>query len=102
MSTVQLTHYPDPAPQFAGVRKELVHYTRADGVALSAKLYLPSGYQAERDGALPIVFWVYPAEFKNKELAGQVTIAEHTFSRPHRSSILFLLTQGYAVLLTWQ
>ena len=41
---------------------------------------------------------MYPEEFKDKEFAGQVTTAENTFSRPIRASILFLLTQGYAVL----
>ncbi len=96
--TVQLTFYPDPAPQFADVHKEIVQYQRADGVDLSARLYLPAGYDPTRDGTLPTVFWVYPEEFKNRELAGQVTKAENTFSRPHRTSVLFLLTQGYAVL----
>ena len=95
---VQLTFYPDPAPQFAGIHKEVVYYERADGVQLSARLYLPAGYDPARDGALPTIFWVYPEEFKNRELAGQVTKAENTFSRPFGTSILFLLTQGYAVL----
>jgi dipeptidyl aminopeptidase/acylaminoacyl peptidase len=94
----QLTHYGDPAPQFAGIQKELVTYDRADGVQLSARLYLPEGYDADRDGPLPILFWVYPEEFKDAKLAGQITQSHHSFSRPHYSSILFLLTQGYAVL----
>ena len=95
---VPLTTYPDRAPQFAGIYKEVVQYQRADGVQLSAKLYLPADYDAARDGALPTVFWIYPEEFKNRDLAGQVTTAEHTFSRPSGTSVLFLLTQGYAVL----
>jgi dipeptidyl aminopeptidase/acylaminoacyl peptidase len=95
---VMITDYGDRAPQFAGIHKELVQYQRADGVALSAKLYLPAGYDPQRDGPLPMMFWVYPAEFKNRELAGQVTTTENTFSRPSRASVLFLLTQGYAVL----
>jgi len=93
-----LTHYVDPAPEFAGIQKEVIRYQRADGVQLSAKLYLPSGYDPERDGRLPVIFWVYPAEFKNVELAGQVTKTENGFSRPYFTSILFLLTQGYAIL----
>lgn len=93
-----LTQYGDRAPQFVGVHKEIVHYHRADGVELSAKLYLPVGYEPTRDGALPMIFWVYPAEFKSRELAGQVTTTENTFSRPQRTSVLFLLSQGYAVL----
>lgn len=94
----QLTDYRDPAPEFAGVQKELVRYRRSDGVQLTANLYLPAGYDRDRDGALPTIFWVYPAEFKDRELAGQITTATNTFSRPHHSSVLFLLTQGYAVL----
>ncbi|UBF25544.1 prolyl oligopeptidase family serine peptidase [Kovacikia minuta CCNUW1] len=95
---VPITHYPDPAPQFAGIHKEIVQYRRSDGVQLSARLYLPANYDAKRDGPLPTIFWVYPAEFKDKELAGQVTIAGNTFSRPWGTSALFLLTQGYAIL----
>ncbi|MEO1376109.1 MAG: prolyl oligopeptidase family serine peptidase, partial [Cyanobacteria bacterium J06635_10] len=93
-----LTDYQDPAPQLAGIHKELVQYQRADGVQLSAKLYLPPNYNVERDGPLPTILWVYPEEFKDKEFAGQITTPENTFSRPTRASVLFLLTQGYAVL----
>ena len=82
-----LTDYQDPAPQLAGIHKELVQYQRADGVQLSAKLYLPPGYNIERDGVLPTILWVYPEEFKDKEFAGQLTPAENTFSRPIRASI---------------
>ncbi|MEO0933229.1 MAG: prolyl oligopeptidase family serine peptidase, partial [Cyanobacteria bacterium J06641_2] len=93
-----LTNYQDPAPELAGVHKELVQYQRADGVELSAKLYLPPNYDIKRDGPLPTILWVYPEEFKSKEFAGQITTPENTFSRPTRASVLFLLTQGYAVL----
>ncbi|MBW4471592.1 MAG: prolyl oligopeptidase family serine peptidase [Stenomitos rutilans HA7619-LM2] len=96
--SVPLTAYPDRAPQFAGIHKEVVRYQRADSVELSAKLYLPAGYDPQRDGTLPTLFWIYPEEFKSRDLAGQVTTAEHTFSRPGGTSVLFLLTQGYAVL----
>ncbi|MBW4668071.1 MAG: prolyl oligopeptidase family serine peptidase [Cyanomargarita calcarea GSE-NOS-MK-12-04C] len=95
---IPLTNYPDPAPEFAGLQKELVRYQRSDGVQLSATLYLPLGYDAKSDGALPMLFWVYPEEFKDPEFAGQVTKPENTFSRPSRDSVLFLLTQGYAIL----
>ncbi|MEO1431852.1 MAG: prolyl oligopeptidase family serine peptidase [Cyanobacteria bacterium J06633_8] len=93
-----LTDYQDPAPELAGIHKELVQYQRADGVQLSAKLYLPPNYNVETDGPLPTILWVYPEEFKDKKFAGQITTPENTFSRPTRASVLFLLTQGYAVL----
>ncbi|MGI0492960.1 alpha/beta hydrolase family protein [Alkalinema pantanalense CENA528] len=95
---IPLTRYPDPAPEFAGISEELVQYKRQDGVALSAKLYLPAGYNPDTDGPLPTIFWVYPEEYKDAKLAGQITTSTNRFSRPYRTSILFLLTQGYAVL----
>ncbi|MEC4818750.1 MAG: prolyl oligopeptidase family serine peptidase [Scytonema sp. PMC 1069.18] len=93
-----LTHYQDPAPQLAGSHIEVVKYQRADGVQLSAKLYLPPGYDVTRDGPLPMLFWVYPEEFKDKQFAGQINKPENTFNRPNRASVLFMLTQGYAIL----
>ncbi|SFS88465.1 alpha/beta hydrolase family protein [Brevundimonas viscosa] len=93
-----LTTFPDPAPQLAGVTRQLVTYTRADGVPLSGTLYLPAGYDKDRDGPLPLVMWAYPAEFTDAAVAGQVVDTANRFVRPGGSSHLFLLTQGYAVL----
>ncbi len=94
----QLTHFPDPAPQLAGVSRELITYTRDDGVELSGTLYLPAGYDKDRDGPLPLLMWAYPAEFTDAAVAGQVVDTENRFVRPGGSSHLFLLTQGYAIL----
>ena len=43
-------------PMIAEVSKEQLEYQRADGLPLSATLYLPPGYDKERDGPLPTVF----------------------------------------------
>ncbi len=93
-----LTQFQDPAPQLAGVSRQLITYTRADGVQLSGTLYLPAGYDKDRDGPLPLVMWAYPAEFTDAAVAGQVVDTANRFVRPGGSSHLFLLTQGYAVL----
>jgi dipeptidyl aminopeptidase/acylaminoacyl peptidase len=93
-----LTYFPDPAPQLAGVSRQLITYTRDDGVQLSGTLYLPAGYDKDRDGPLPLVMWAYPAEFTDAAVAGQVVDNANRFVRPGGSSHLFLLTQGYAVL----
>jgi len=93
-----LTHFPDPAPQMAGVTRQTISYARADGVQLSGELYLPAGYDKDRDGPLPLVMWAYPAEFTDAAVAGQVVDAANRFTRPGGISHLFLLTQGYAVL----
>lgn len=94
---VQLTRFPDPAPQFVGVEPQLITYKRADGVQLSAKLYLPAGYDRSR-GPLPFLFWAYPAEFKTAAAAAQVIGSPYRFVRPSAASHLFALTQGYGVL----
>jgi dipeptidyl aminopeptidase/acylaminoacyl peptidase len=94
----RLTTTEDPAPMLAGLQKDVLTYRRADGVELSATLYLPPGYRRGVDPPLPAILWAYPREFKSREAAGRVTTSEFTFSRPRGTSILFLLTQGYAVL----
>ena len=65
---------------------------------LSGTLYLPAGYDKDRDGPLPLLMWAYPAEFTDASVAGQVVDSDNRFVRPSGSSHLFLLTQGYAIL----
>lgn len=95
---VQVTRFPDPAPQLAGVTQKLVTYKRSDGVDLSGTLYLPAGYDEARDGPLPLLMWAYPTEFTDPTVAGQVVDTQNRFTRPGGTSHLFLLTQGYAIL----
>lgn len=93
-----LTDFKDWAPQFAEVTKQKLEYRRADGLPLTATLYLPPGHAPERDGPLPTVFWAYPSEYKSKGDAGQNKRSEYTFSRPSGSSVLMMLLAGYAVV----
>ena len=94
----QKTFFPDPTPGLAGISKELIHYERKDGVKLTGTLYLPAGYDAERDGSLPMVMWAYPDEFKSAAAAGQVTDSPHRFTRVGWWSPMLFLVHGYAVL----
>lgn len=94
---VALTDFPHPTPDLADVRKELITYERADGVQLTATLYLPPGYE-EGDGPLPVLMWAYPREYKDPTLAGQVTDSPHRFVRVSYWAALPMLTQGWAVL----
>jgi dipeptidyl aminopeptidase/acylaminoacyl peptidase len=45
-----LTSFTDPAPQMAGVTKQLISYTRADGVQLSGTLYVGLSSRVHRRG----------------------------------------------------
>jgi dipeptidyl aminopeptidase/acylaminoacyl peptidase len=90
-----LTDFPDPAPQLRGTTRQLVTYTRKDGVQLSATLYLPPGHKAgER---LPVVMWAYPREFTDPAAAGQVRGSPNAFTIVSGASHMLLLTQGYAI-----
>lgn len=93
----QITRFPHPTPQLVGLQKELIRYARADGVQLTATLYLPPGYKKE-DGPLPMVMWVYPQEFKSADAAGQVADSPYRFVRASWFSPVLWVTQGYAVL----
>ncbi len=94
----RLTDFPHPHPELEGMSKSLIRYRRADGVQLTATLYLPPGYDAARDGPLPTLLWAYPTEFKSKDAAGQVTDSPHRFARVGWWSPLVWLLRGYAVL----
>ena len=95
--TRAFTAFPNPYPQFAGVKKEIVTYPRADGVALTGTLYLPPGWTPER-GPLPTLLWAYPREFKSADAAGQVRDSPYRFVRVSAMGPLPFLLRGYAVL----
>jgi dipeptidyl aminopeptidase/acylaminoacyl peptidase len=91
-----ITAFKDPAPQLAGVTKQLIRYKRADGLDLSATLYLPPGYK--QGTPLPTIAWAYPREFTSAASAGQVRGSANRFTTITGASHLLLLTQGYAIL----
>ncbi|KIG17952.1 Dipeptidyl aminopeptidases/acylaminoacyl-peptidase [Enhygromyxa salina] len=93
-----LTKLPHPHPGLDGIHKQLLDYRRADGVPLSATLYLPPGYDPEAGERLPLVIWAYPVEYVDADTAGQVRAAPTRFTRLGGVSATMFLTQGYAVL----
>jgi dipeptidyl aminopeptidase/acylaminoacyl peptidase len=95
---VALTHFANPYAAFGGsFRKQVLHYKRADGVDLTANLYLPPNYK-KSDGPLPTLMEAYPVEFKDKANAGQVSGSPYTFTRLSWATPVYWVTQGYAVL----
>jgi dipeptidyl aminopeptidase/acylaminoacyl peptidase len=94
----QITQFSNPYPQLEGVTKEKIKYKRADGVDLTGDLYLPKGYNKERDGKLPVFIWAYPAEYNSAADAAQVRGSKHRFTLLNWGSPVYYVTQGYAVL----
>jgi dipeptidyl aminopeptidase/acylaminoacyl peptidase len=91
-----LTSFADPTPQIRGIKKEIVKYKRADGVDLSATLYLPEDHQPGQQ--LPLIVWAYPLEFNDPSTAGQISSSPWTFTRMSGITHLTLVTQGYAIM----
>jgi dipeptidyl aminopeptidase/acylaminoacyl peptidase len=96
-SAEQVTFFPNPYGTGPLPKKQVLHYKRADGVDLSANLYLPPGYKPS-DGPLPALMEAYPTEYKTKAAAGQVTGSPYQFAVLSWGSPVPFVTQGYAVL----
>lgn len=94
----QLTFNKNPYTSLQNITKQKIYYKRADGVQLSATLYLPAAYDAKRDGRLPMLMDAYPTEYKDDKAAGQVKESPHTFINIGWYSALFWVSRGYAVL----
>jgi dipeptidyl aminopeptidase/acylaminoacyl peptidase len=96
-SMKQVTNFPSP---YAGIKvptKQLLKYKRADGLELTATLWLPTGYDKSQ-GPLPTLMEAYPAEFKTRSAAGQVSGSPFRFPRIGWGSPVYLTQTGYAVL----
>lgn len=94
----QLTYWPDPHPALTGIVKRLVVTDRGDGVRLSGMLHLPPGYDAARDGRLPLVLWAYPDDYGSADTAGQIRDSSQRFTRLTASDPAWFVLSGYAVL----
>lgn len=99
IAPVQITHFPNPFASIEHVYKEVIKYKREDGVELTGTLYLPEGYDREaKTEKLPLLIWAYPAEYKDKNSAGQSTANPNEFTFPYYGSFVYWVTRGYAVL----
>ena len=94
----QITSFINPYPGLLGVKKEKVKYKRADGVDLTGDLYLPEGYNKEKDGALPVLIWAYPREFNSAADAAQIRGSKDRFTTISWASPIYYVTQGFAIL----
>lgn len=93
-----LTHFPHPHPSIKDLQKEVIRYKRDDGIDMTATLYLPPGYNKEKEGPLPCLMWAYPREFKSKDAAGQMRKSPFSFSSIGDTSPLLWLARRYAIL----
>lgn len=95
---LQITNFKNPFESIKDISKEVIKYKRKDGVDLSGTLYLPAGYDKLKKEKLPLLIWAYPAEFKDKNSAGQNDKNPNEFTFPSYGSFIYYVTKGYAVL----
>ena len=95
-----ITDFDEPYPLLKGVTRKLMSYKRADGVELKSFVWLPAGYNAKRDGKLPVLLWAYPRGYRSAEAAAYPRTSQYAhLSLPNTaSSMLFWLTQGYCIM----
>lgn len=95
----QITFNQNPFESIKNVHKEVIKYKRKDGVELSGTLYLPAGYDRKnKTEKLPLLIWAYPAEYKDKNSAGQSSANPNEFTFPYYGSFVYWAAKGYAVL----
>ena len=93
-----LTSFENPYKAMEGVTHEQIKYKRADGLDLTATVYLPAGYDKDRDGRLPVYMVGYPREYRSAADAGQVRGSKYTFpTMTYRFPAMFV-TRGYCVM----
>ena len=94
----QMTQFENPFLSIKDIHKEVISYKRADGLELSATLYLPVGYDKAKKEKMPMILWAYPREFKDPSSAAQKTSNPNTFTSPYYGSPIYWVTKGYVIL----
>lgn len=94
----QLTFFENPFKSIRDVHKEVITYTREDGLELSGTLYLPVGYKKDSGEKMPMILWAYPREYKDRNSASQNTQNPNEFTYPYWGSPVYWVTKGYVVL----
>lgn len=82
----------------ANVSKQKIKYKRADGLDLTATVYLPAGYDKAKDGPLPVLMWAYPREYKSKAEASQVRGSQYMFTNINYGSPVYWVLRGFCIM----
>ena len=96
-AAVQLTHFAGRYDAIKMPTRQFLKYKRADGVDLTATLWLPTGYDKSQ-GPLPTLMEAYPAEFKTRDSASQVSGSPNRYPVFAGGSHVYLVQAGYAIL----
>jgi dipeptidyl aminopeptidase/acylaminoacyl peptidase len=93
----QLTHFPGRYDNIKMPTRQFLKYKRADGIDLTATLWLPAGYDKSQ-GPLPTLMEAYPAEFTSRANASQVSGSPNRYPVFGGGSHVYMVQAGYAIL----
>lgn len=96
--TVALTFFDNPYKSIQNVHKEVITYTREDGLELTGTLYLPVDYDRQKKERMPMILWAYPREYKDRDAASQSTQNPNGFTYLSWGSPIYWVSRGYVVL----
>jgi len=95
----QITQIESSVPQLSDLMTmQTISYTRKDGLKCFGNLYLPKGYDKEKDGRLPVLMWTYPYEYKTPAECDKSRVDRFKYVKPSYASAMTWASQGYAVL----
>jgi dienelactone hydrolase len=94
---VQVTHFPGRYDGIQMPTRQFLKFKRADGVDLTATLWLPAGYD-KSEGPLPTLMEAYPAEFTSRATASQVSGSPNRYPVFGGGSHVYMVQDGYAIL----
>ncbi|MSU41253.1 MAG: hypothetical protein EXS22_01265 [Pedosphaera sp.] len=94
-----LTHFKDTTPFLREIRKQSISYY-VEQEQRTCTLYTPPGYDAQAPDKkkLPTILWVYPQEFADSNVAGQIADNARRFTSFRSSSVTLLALEGFAVV----
>jgi len=95
--TSPLRPFANPYPDLEKVKRQVVNYTRKDGIKLNGTLYTPADWSGAKP--LPALIWIYPYEYSDREQAQQMDVRAFRFHRVSGPSPLAAVLEGYAVLV---
>ena len=96
--TVALTFFDNPYRSIQNVQKDVITYTREDGLELTGTLYLPVDYDMRKKERMPMILWAYPREYKDRDAASQSTQNPNGFTYLSWGSPIYWVSRGYVVL----
>jgi dipeptidyl aminopeptidase/acylaminoacyl peptidase len=92
----ELTNFRHPVPELLQARRMPLRYHRADGVELSATLYVPADRkEGER---LPLIMWAYPRTYRDTTVTVPHSESLNRFIGPAEAFRRFFVLRGYAVM----